>query len=41
MNKKVLFGWPKVFKSANKIHDILLISDNQVWIFLAQLYQPL
>ena len=41
VNKEVLFGWSKVFQSANKLHDILLIPDNQVWIFLAQLHKPL
>ena len=41
VNKEVLFGWSKVFQSANKLHDILLIPDNQVWIFLAQLDKPL
>ena len=27
VNEKVLFGWSKIFQSANKLHDILLISD--------------
>ena len=41
VNKEVLFGRPKVLKAADKVHDVLLKPDNQVWVFLTQLYQSL
>lgn len=41
VHKKGFSGWPKVLQSANEVHDVLLIPDNQIWVFLTQLHQPL